>query len=187
MAVNGMGTDEALRFKAEINRRIHDMVEKCYQCGTCTAGCPIADEMDLMPNQIIRLAQLGLKDEALRSRSIWLCASCITCTTRCPQEVEIAAVMEAMRHMAIEQRIAPPREVRHVQTFARAFLRSIRRNGRLFEPGLVMGFNLRSLQPMKDAGKGPTMFLKGKLNVMPRRIKDLGKIRRIFERLVPDV
>ena len=185
MAMTKVGSPEAAKFKDEINQRIHDLVEKCYQCGKCSAGCPIANEMDLMPNQIVRLAQLGLKDQALHNRSIWLCAGCVTCTTRCPQEVEIAGVMEALRHLAIEEGITPPPEVKHVTTFTEAFLRGIRRHGRLFEPGMVMGFNLRSRQFMKDADKGPKMFFKGKLNLLPNRAGGLSKVRRIFQRLVP--
>ena len=185
MAVTKIGTQETEAFKREINQRVHDLVEKCYQCGKCSAGCPIANEMDLMPNQVMRAAQLGLKDEAVRSRSIWLCASCVTCTTRCPQEVDIAGVMEALRHIATEEGLEPPPEVKHVQTFTRAFLRSVRRRGRIFEPGMVMGFNLASRQPLKDAGKGGKMFFKGKLNLLPRGIKDTRKIKRIFQRLVP--
>ncbi len=185
MAIKDISGEPATEFREEVNRRVHDMVEKCYQCGKCSAGCPIADEMDLMPNQVIRLVQLGLKDEALGCSSIWLCAACVTCTTRCPQEVQIAAVMESLRHLALEQGIEPPQDVRHVQTFTLSFLRSVRRHGRVFEPGMVMGFNLRSGQFMKDADKGPAMFLKGKLGILPHRVKNLSGLRRIFKRLAP--
>lgn len=69
----------------------------CYQCGKCSAGCPAVSQMDILPNQIIRLAQLGLKEELLASRAIWLCASCMTCNTRCPKGINIAEVIEAVR------------------------------------------------------------------------------------------
>lgn len=69
----------------------------CYQCGKCSAGCPAVSQMDILPNQIIRLAQLGLKEELLKSRAIWLCASCMTCNTRCPKGINIAEVIEAVR------------------------------------------------------------------------------------------
>lgn len=185
MTVPTIDTTEATAFREEVNHRIHDLVGKCFQCGKCSAGCPIANEMDLMPNQVMRLVQLGLKHEALSCRSIWLCAACVTCTTRCPQEVQIAAVMESLRHLALEQGIKPPDEVRHVQTFTSAFLRSVRRHGRVFEPGMVMGFNLRSGQFMKDADKGPAMFLRGKLGILPHRVKNLAAVRRIFSKLAP--
>ncbi len=66
-------------------------VRECYQCGKCSAGCPIAADMDVPPNQVIRLLQLGLVDETLKLKTIWLCASCETCTTRCPREVDLTA------------------------------------------------------------------------------------------------
>jgi heterodisulfide reductase subunit C len=72
-------------------------VRACYQCGKCTAGCPMASTMDLMPNQVLRLIQVGEYEQALQSRTIWQCASCLTCAGRCPKEVDPARVMDALR------------------------------------------------------------------------------------------
>ena len=69
----------------------------CYQCGKCSAGCPMCFAMDLLPNQIIRLAQLGQEDDIAKANTIWMCASCITCSVRCPRGVDLARVMEALR------------------------------------------------------------------------------------------
>lgn len=77
----------------------------CYQCGMCSSGCPMAFAMDLPPNQIIRLAQLGLEDDIAKSNTIWLCASCITCTIRCPKGVDVAKVMEALRLTTLRKNI----------------------------------------------------------------------------------
>jgi len=76
----------------------------CYQCGKCSAGCPAISEMDILPNQIIRYAQLGLKDELLQSKSIWICASCLTCNARCPKGINIAEVIEAIRQILLRKR-----------------------------------------------------------------------------------
>lgn len=76
----------------------------CYQCGKCSAGCPAVDDMDILPNQIIRYAQLGLKDELLESRAIWVCASCMTCNVRCPKGINIAEVIEALRQLLLRKR-----------------------------------------------------------------------------------
>lgn len=75
----------------------------CYQCGKCSAGCPVVSEMDILPNQIIRYAQLGFKDELMRSKSIWICASCFTCNARCPKGINIAEVIEAIRQILLRK------------------------------------------------------------------------------------
>ena len=82
-------------------------VQDCYQCGKCTAGCPVAAFMDLMPRQVMRAVQLGQTDLVLRSSTIWLCASCETCSARCPMELDVAAVMDTLRHIARERGIQP--------------------------------------------------------------------------------
>jgi heterodisulfide reductase subunit C len=75
----------------------------CYQCGKCSAGCPMVSLMDLLPNQIIRLVQLGQISDVLNSKTIWLCASCFTCTSRCPKGVDLAKVMEALRLLLLRK------------------------------------------------------------------------------------
>lgn len=74
---------------------------KCYQCGKCSAGCPVVESMDILPNQVIRLAQLGLEKDILNANTFWLCASCVTCTSRCPKGVDIARIMEALRAIVL--------------------------------------------------------------------------------------
>ena len=76
----------------------------CYQCGKCSAGCPAISRMDILPNQIIRLIQLGMKNELMESKSIWICASCMTCNARCPKGINIAEVIEAVRQILLRKR-----------------------------------------------------------------------------------
>ena len=73
----------------------------CNQCGKCSAGCPVAFSMDILPNQVIRLAQLGVED-VLECQTIWTCAACLTCVSRCPKGIDLPRVMEALRLMAME-------------------------------------------------------------------------------------
>ncbi len=77
----------------------------CYQCGKCSAGCPMSHAMDFLPNQIIRLMQLGLEEEIGKSKTLWLCASCLTCAVRCPKGVDISRVMEALRLITLRKNI----------------------------------------------------------------------------------
>ena len=74
----------------------------CNQCGKCSAGCPVAFSMDILPNQVIRMGQLGL-DEILDSQTIWTCAACLTCVARCPKGIDLPRVMEAMRIIKMEK------------------------------------------------------------------------------------
>lgn len=140
-------------------------VRECYQCGKCSAGCPIAADMELPPNQVIRLLQLGLVDEALRSRTIWLCASCETCTTRCPREVDLAAVMDALRNVALREGVRSPERV--VPFFNRIFLSLVKRYGRVYEMELIGMFNMGTFNFFKDVMKAPKLFFKGRLKLWP--------------------
>ena len=75
----------------------------CYQCGKCSAGCPVVSDMDILPSQIIRYAQMGLAEELFQSKAIWICASCFTCNTRCPKGINIAEVIEAIRQILLRK------------------------------------------------------------------------------------
>ncbi len=76
----------------------------CYQCGKCSAGCPAAFAMDLLPSQVIRLIQLGQVREVLDSSTIWFCAACQTCYARCPKGVDLSRIMEALRDIALQEK-----------------------------------------------------------------------------------
>jgi len=90
---------ELRKFIARVEELSGENIDACYQCGRCSAGCPMASEMDYLPNQIIRLVQMGLDEEVLRSQTLFVCASCFTCQSRCPKGIDLARVMEAIRHI----------------------------------------------------------------------------------------
>lgn len=162
-----------LRLEQESGTRI----SLCYQCGKCTAGCPAALDMDYGPRQVIRLLQLGLAEEALRAGSIWICATCNTCSSRCPRGVDIAALMDALRRQALARGIVTDRQV---ATFNQVFLNQVRRFGRLFDAGLLMEYNLRTGQLLKDVEMGLPMLKRGKVRLLPDRIKDRKQLEEIF-------
>ena len=136
-----------------IDELAHTRVEDCYQCGKCTAGCPMADVMDVMPNQILRFAQTGGIAAATTSRAIWLCVSCQTCTERCPKNVDPAGVMDAMRQLSLRRGDASD-SVQRTIVFQKAFLDNIKRNGRLRE----LEFAWRAVKHVKS---NAIVFAKG--------------------------
>ncbi|UCD86150.1 MAG: 4Fe-4S dicluster domain-containing protein [Deltaproteobacteria bacterium] len=153
----------------------------CMQCGMCTGGCPLAYEMDWSPRQILRLLQLGLVNDALSSRTIWLCLTCETCTARCPRDIDLAKLMSSLREIAITQKIKPAEK--DILSFHRSFLELVKRGGRLFELGLVGLYKLRSRHLFQDVLLAPVMLRKGKLKLIPRRIKGQDKVARIFAKI----
>ncbi|UCG57298.1 MAG: 4Fe-4S dicluster domain-containing protein [Phycisphaerales bacterium] len=140
-------------------------VNLCYQCRKCAAGCPVSYAMDYRPAQLIHAIRLGADDLVLNSKTPWLCASCETCTTRCPQEVDVAKVMDAVKIIAVREGVKPP--IPEVASFYRAALANIKKCGRMYELGMIVGLKLRTFDFFKDAGLGMKMFRKGKLKMIP--------------------
>ena len=154
----------------------------CYQCGECTAGCPMAPDMDLSPNQVIRMVQIGAAEEALRSKSIWFCASCQTCTTRCPQGFDIAKFMDVLREMSL-QRGMVHRQAKPLVAFHRSFLDTIRYGGKAYEMGLVMLYKLRTGRLFEDITLAPAMRKRGKMHLLPDTVSRTGKWRSFLKKM----
>ena len=156
----------------------------CYQCGKCAAGCPVAGRADLPPSRLLRLLQLGLPGmdaRVLSSEAIWLCLTCETCSSRCPQMVELPRVMDQLRHESLARGLAHP-GAKDILAFHRALLTSVRRSGRLYEVGLVADYKARTLHLAKDVGLAPRLFFKGKLALLPHLIRDRKGLRALFRR-----
>ncbi len=153
---------------------------RCIQCGKCSSGCPIAYEMEHLPSQILRFIQLNMQEKALSSNTIWLCAVCETCTVRCPESIDIAGIMDALRKVCRERGVKPGDK--KIAKFNEIFLDSIKSNGRVYELGLVMKYNMATAQPFKDAALGPVMFSKGKLKISPDKVQDTGVVKNVFEK-----
>jgi heterodisulfide reductase subunit C len=152
----------------------------CYQCGKCSAGCPMASESDLRPHQVMRRVVYGSRERALQDESIWLCLTCETCSARCPNGCDPASVIDALREISIESGMATmPRTVR---AFHKSFLEQIRGNGRLHEVGLIVGYKLRSGALMDDVTNTPGLLSRGKLGIMPTKIKGVAEVKRIFDK-----
>lgn len=167
----------------------HTNVVDCYQCGKCSAGCPMGDQMDLLPSTLIRLVQCGEVEKAASSTAVWQCVSCLTCSTRCPKSVDIAGVMDALKEVSIQKNCVNKR-FKRIVAFQKAFLNTVYRNGRTNELEMVAEYKIRGflgdLNPilaLKDAELGLPMLLLGKLHLKPGSpVKDKALVRRIFKK-----
>ena len=160
-----LSTDLAKR----IEQATGENVFLCYQCVKCTSGCPLMEHFDLAPNQVMRAAQLGLEDMIFGSKTPWLCSSCQTCTTRCPQGIDIARVMDYIVSEALAQGVKP--QVPEVALFNKVFLRNVDILGRSYELGLLAEMNMRTLKPFKDIDLGLALLKHGKIGILPKIIR----------------
>jgi len=173
-------------FGSEILIHTGILANKCYQCGKCSAGCPVSTEMDYPPSMVLRMIQTEdpeEKEKLLRSMSIWLCVSCEMCLQRCPMEIDIPTLMDYLRQRSIASKKQHPKASKII-AFHKAFLDSINVTGRLYEIGLVANYKLRSGSFMQDVGVAPEMFMKGKLSLTPEMIRNRKKISEIFRNTI---
>jgi heterodisulfide reductase subunit C2 len=139
----------------------------------------MASEMDLKTHGIIRLLQLDRDERLLSSEAIWMCLTCETCTTRCPNQFDPAAVIDALREIVLKK--IPDKVPKRISAFHSAFLDQIRAHGRVFEFGLVASYKLRSGALFDDVEAVPSMLSRGKLTFTPKEIEGIKALRRIFE------
>ena len=159
----------------------------CFQCRKCTNGCPVTFAMDFYPDEVIRMVILGQQQAVLSCQTIWVCAACATCTTRCPNDVKIAELMDALKEMALAEGVptAQPR----ILALHETFLNNIKKRGRLYETTLLPDYLLKSgaLWDKLNSGTwrydlnlGRRMLSKGRLPLMPKSIKGKREVREIL-------
>lgn len=167
-----------------INHDIHVSVAKCYQCGKCSAGCPVNDEMEFPPSVVLRMLQTEdakLEDKLLRSYAIWMCLTCEMCYGRCPMEIDIPKIMDYLRQRSlVENKVHP--KAKNIVKFHKAFLDSVEYTGRLSELGLIADYKLRTLNLGQDVALAPKMMSRGKLHFIPEFIKDTAALKKIFKK-----
>jgi heterodisulfide reductase subunit B len=164
-----MATELSTALADRIQEAIGENVYLCYQCVKCTSGCPLAEHFDLAPNQVLRAAQLGMEDRLFESRTPWLCASCQTCTTRCPQGIDVARVMDFLVSEGMKRGVKP--KVPEIALFHKVFLRDVNILGRSYELGLIAEMNLRTGHPFKDLDMGLEMLRRGKVRIVPEFVR----------------
>ena len=164
-----MATQLSTELAERIQSETGENVFLCYHCVKCTSGCPLVEHFDLAPNQIMRAAQLGMEEVIFESKSPWLCASCQTCTTRCPQGIDIARVMDFIVSEAQERGIDP--KVPDVALFNKVFLRDVDILGRIWELGLTVEMNMRTGHPFKDLDLAFELFKHRKISLLPAIVR----------------
>ncbi|MBM3287905.1 MAG: heterodisulfide reductase subunit C [Candidatus Eisenbacteria bacterium] len=149
---------------------------RCYQCGNCSAGCPMAGKGDMLPHLVFRLLQLG-DDSPVRSIQPWLCVGCQTCAVRCPQDLDLSLVMDALRAEAMRRGTVPD-EAKRIAAFNKIFLEQILDGGRLSEVQLGAIYNLRTLAPFQNLTSVPALLRRGKIRIGGKAVRGPGAARR---------
>ncbi len=152
----------------------------CLQCQKCSNGCSVAKLAKTRPAEMMRRLHLGAGDELLASDLVWTCASCAICSARCPMGIDVAAVIDALRHLALER--GAPKPVGNVPLFNRAFLSTVERFGRTYELGMVAAYKLGTGKWMDDTEKFPALLRKRKIALLPPRGGDRKTVGRIFKK-----
>jgi heterodisulfide reductase subunit C len=176
-------------FRREVTNLLHAVrgstINSCLQCGTCSVSCPVATYMDKGPRLLIAMIQADMKDEVLSSNTFWYCASCYQCVVRCPADIDIADMMYALKRYSVwrgtykKEMIGPK--------FEKNFMQMIMRTGKSYEPALAPAYML-SLGPkglIQEGGMGSSLILKGRMPIIPARIKRIQNFRRMVQRIIP--
>ncbi len=174
-------------FKYEIAKRVGGKsFFNCFQCGVCSAGCPVAEAMDVKPNQVVKMVLLGMREEALNCDAIWFCSTCLMCDERCPQGVKPREVMEVLKQMALKGDGKPPKS-KASYTYYKTFMENMRNYGRIHETSFFAKFKLKAtpigLGLLGYAPFGLKLLRKDKISLKPHRIHRLEDFKEVFHKI----
>ena len=159
-----------------------EAIRSCIQCGICTGSCPTANNWDYPPRRVIALVRAGLREELLSSNSMWFCASCYTCTVRCPRDIKPADIMHALEVLAVRSGLS----TKHSNTpvMYQCFVDSANGNGRVYELGMMIKLFLKTnpFAALKLAPVGMGLFFHGRLPLGPTRIKGMKDLKAIIKK-----
>jgi len=174
--------------KTRAGDTLKDTVEKisgvdmsvCMRCKKCSSGCPVAELANSRPSEIMRRLHLGAGNELLESDILWTCVSCETCSARCPMGIDVAAVMDSLRKLALVR--GASKQKGNVPLFNKVFLKTVKMFGRTYEIAMIAAYKLGTGKLMNDTEKFPTMLKKGKISLVPSLSGDRKTVRRIFKK-----
>jgi heterodisulfide reductase subunit C2 len=178
MHPGGQVSNKDTTLLSEVIRNSGERPQNCFQCQKCSAGCPVNFAMDILPNQVFRHIQYGHRQKVLSSKTIWLCASCYACSVRCPNNIDIARIMDALRNMSCQSGVVPGEM--DISLFHKFFLSLIKFSGRTYEPGFGL-YKIRTGGLSGMMGWAVRLFLKGKIGVIPT-FHGGRELRRLFNK-----
>lgn len=173
----------AMRQEPDLVDRISGReIHRCMQCGTCTASCPAAAAMDVTPRIMWRMVHLGMTDEVLHSRTMWLCSMCYQCQVRCPRGIPLTELITSLKELALERGVVSSRES---AAFYRSFADVMRRYGRMREFEFMARYLLAAnpLKAVNFAPLGLTLFRRGKVRPEAPALAGEGRLDRLFQRV----
>lgn len=171
--------DTAHDFVEEVESLSHANLTRCWHCLSCSGGCPFSRDMDVLPNAVIRMVQFGMKEQVLNCSTIWLCVGCNTCSVECPNAVDMAAIMDALRQIAIREnyRISEP----GILAFHQKVVDSISKYGRTHKLEIMMKYKASRKDYFSDIDLGLKMLSKKKLDLIPSKVKHKKDIQELFK------
>ncbi len=154
----------------------------CLQCGTCGGSCPSAADMEHSPRQIFAMIAGGRKEDVLLSNTPWYCVSCYHCVVRCPQEIHITELMYTIKRMAVQQGLYRQSKATIASSFSKTFIEAVEEYGRSFELGLATRHHLshHPLDMVKMAPMAIGLLRRGRMDLTPKRIKNIGQLKAIL-------
>ena len=175
-----MHRTEGQNFLDYVQEKSEQNILACYHCKKCSAGCPVASFMDIHPNAINRMIQYDRRKEVLGCSTIWLCAGCETCGTRCPNDIDIAKVADVLKQLALEE--GAHSKEKQITAMHKVFVSGIQKRGRMHEVSLIRDMRMRSGGYFKDMGLAVKMFKMGKLNIFPEKVKNIKEVKKLFRK-----
>jgi heterodisulfide reductase subunit C2 len=165
-------------------------VASCYQCLRCSNSCPVSTFMDIKPHQVVRLVQLGQQEKLLQCSSIWVCLSCEMCTTYCPNEIDVAGLMNHLKNLVVAGRRLPAEP--DIFTFHEVFLSALHKNGRINDLQLMQRYKWKRLmqgnlpprdEVLRDLWLAIQLLKRKRLRLLPEKSPAAGEIRAIRQQL----
>ena len=172
---------ENLKFAQDLKTLTGENALLCSQCKKCTLSCPSAYAMRMKPHELMRAVQLGLSEKIYWSGTIWVCLSCETCNTRCPQDINILRLINGLREWSKGVDYYNPYPA--LPALHRIFMALVKRFGKMYPLGLTLLTHLGMLTPFKDIDMASPMLMKGKLKLFPRKSHGVKELRQVMARI----